>query len=156
MTKKKAGHEEPEHWELTELPVAPAGATPTDADLQKIIRKNYREPIVDDDPVCAEINGRTHRVCDIGSSGLGLIVPSFGGFLAGSLHAITLHLDKDTLTIQGTVTHVSPIETSGECHCGIEFTDLGEKDAQALQHFLTAHHASIFDKTSRPAGPGLN
>lgn len=154
MTKKKTGHEEPAHWELTELPVAPAGTNPADEDLQKIIRKNYREPIIDDDPVFAEINGRTHRVCDIGNRGLGLIVPCFGGFLAGSLHAVTLHLGKKTISLQGTVTHVSPIEASGECHCGIEFIGLNPEDEHTLQHFLTTHHASLFDKTSLPADPG--
>ncbi len=153
MTKKTSGHEDPAHWELTELPVAPAGAKPADDNLQEIIRKNYREPIIDDDPVSVEINGRTHRVCDIGNRGLGLIVPCFGGFVAGSLHAFTLQLSKKSISLQGTVTHVSPIEASGECHCGIEFIGLSPEDEHTLQNFLTAHHARLFNKTSLPAAP---
>ncbi len=156
MTKKKSGTEETAPWELTDLPVAPAGANPADADLQKIIRKNYREPILDDDTVCAEIDGRIHRVCDVGSRGLGLIVPSLGGFLAGAPHSVTLHIGDNTIALRGKVTHISPSETSGECHCGIEFIDLSQKDEHTLQHFLATHHARLFGETSRPAGPGRN
>jgi hypothetical protein len=156
MTKNKTEHEEPAVWELTNLPAAPEGFNPADDDRPEIIRKNYREPIVDDDAVHAEINGRSHRVRDIGSHGLGLVVPSFGGFLAGSLHDVTLHLGPKTIYLQATVTHVSPIETPGECYCGIEFADLSPKDAQTLQQFLTTHHAKLFTKTSLPADPGQN
>lgn len=154
MTKKESGTEEIAPWELTGLPVAPDGATPAHTDLQKIIRKNYREPILDDDPVCAEIDGRTHRVCDIGSRGVGLLVPALGGFLAGTLYDITLHVGDNTIVLQGKVTHISPSETSGECHCGIEFIDLNKKDEQALQHFLSVHHAKLFGETSRPPDLG--
>ena len=154
MTEKKSGDEEIAPWEFTDLHVAPAGANPADADLKKIIRKNYREPIADDDPVCAEIDGLTHRVCDIGSRGLGLIVPSLGGFLAGTPYNITLHIGDNTIALRGKVTHVSPSETSGKCLCGIEFIDLSQKDEHILQHFLTAHHAGLFGGTSGPADLG--
>ncbi|MFH1021212.1 MAG: PilZ domain-containing protein [Pseudomonadota bacterium] len=156
MTKKEHETKEIAPWELTDLPVAPTGANPVDADLQKIIRKNYREPILDDDPVCAEIDGFKHLVCDIGSRGLGLIVPSLDGFLSGTAYSITLHIGDNTITLRGKVTHTSPSENSGECHCGIEFIDLSQKDEQTLQHFLTAHHARLFGGASRPAGPGRN
>ena len=151
MTKKKNGAEEIAPWELTDLPAAPTGTTTTAADLQKIIRKNYREPILDDDPINAEIDGLPHRVCDIGSRGLGLIVASLDGFLAGTPHSITLHIGDNTITLQGRVTHISPSETSGECHCGIEFIDLKQKDEQTLQYFLTAHHARLFGEISHSA-----
>ena len=154
MTKKKIGTEEIPPWELTDLPVAPSGATSAGADLQKIIRKNYREPILDDDPVTAEIDGLPHRICDIGSHGLGLIVPSLGGFLAGTLYSITLHIGDNTITLRGKVTHISPSDASGECHCGIEFVELKQKDEQTLQHFLTAHHARLFGGTSHSADLG--
>jgi hypothetical protein len=154
MTEKKNGTEEIAPWEFTNLPAAPAGATLADADLQKIIRKNYREPILDDDPVCAEINDSTHKVCDIGSRGLGLIVPSLDVFLAGTAYSITLHIGDNTIALRGKVTHISPSEISGECHCGIEFIDLSPKDEQALQHFLAAHHARLFGGTSVPADLG--
>ena len=154
MTEKKNGTEEIAPWEFTNLHAAPAGATLADADLQKIIRKNYREPILDDDPVCAEINDSTHKVCDIGSRGLGLIVPSLDVFLAGTAYSITLHIGDNTIALRGKVTHISPSETSGECHCGIEFIDLSQKDEQTLQHFLAAHHARLFGGTSVPADLG--
>ncbi|MBU4118051.1 MAG: PilZ domain-containing protein [Proteobacteria bacterium] len=154
MTNKKSGPEETAHWELKDLPVAPDGATPTAADLEKIIRKNYREPIADDDPVCAEIDGLTHRVCDIGSRGLGLILSSPGAFQAGSSCSITLHIGNNTITLRGKTTHISPIETSGEYHCGIEFINLGQNEEQTLQHFLTAHHIRLFGKTSDAADRG--
>lgn len=154
MTKKENGTEEIEPWELTDLPVPPAGVTPADTDLKKIIRKNYREPIAEDDPVCAEIDGLTHRVCDIGSRGLGLIIPSRGDFLAGTAYSITLHIGDNTVTLRGKVTHISPSEPSGECHCGIEFIELSQQDEQTLQHFLTAHHARLFGGTSRSADLG--
>lgn len=146
-TKKKNGIEETAPWELTELPVAPAGANPADADLKKIIRKNYREPIGEDDAVYAEIDGLIQRVCDIGSRGLGLIVPALDSFLAGTPYSITLHIGDNAIALRGKVTHISPSETSGECHCGIEFIDLSQKDEHALQHFLTAHHARLFSTT---------
>jgi len=154
MSKKKSGTEEIAPWELTDLPAPPIGVNPADADLQKIIRKHYREPIAEDDPVRGEINGRTHRVCDIGSRGLALIVPSLDSFPAGTAYGITLHIGDNTIALQGKVTHTSPSETSGECHCGIEFIDLSKKDEQTLQHFLTAHHARLFGRTSGPADPG--
>lgn len=154
MTKKESGTEEIAPWELRDLPVAPVGANPADAELKKIIRKNYREPILDDDPVGAEIDGLTHRVCDIGSRGLGLLVPALGGFLTGTAYSITLHIGDSAITLQGKVTHISPSETSGECHCGIEFIDLSKKDEQTLQHFLTAHHARLFGGRSRSADLG--
>ncbi len=154
MTKKENEPEEITPWELKGLPVAPTGAAPADADLKKIIRNNYREPIADDDPVCAEIDGITLRVCDIGSRGLGLIVPALDSFLAGSPYRLTLHIDDKTIDLHGKVTHISPSETSGECHCGIEFLDLSKKDEQTLQHFLTAHHARLFGPTSGPADLG--
>ena len=154
MTKKESGTEQIEPWELTELPVAPTGASPAGGDLQKIIRKNYREPILDDDPVRAEIEGVSHRVCDIGSRGLGLIVPSLDSFLAGTAYSITLHIGDNTITLRGKVTHISPSETSGECHCGIELIDLSQNDEQTLQQFLTAHHASLFGAINRSADLG--
>lgn len=154
MTKKDSGPEEITPWELTDLPVAPPGAAPATAELQKIIRKHYREPILDDDPVCAEIDGRTHRVSDIGSRGLGLTAPSLDGFLAGAPCSITLHIGDNTIALRGKITHVSPGETSGECHCGIEFINLSQKDEQALQRFLTEHHARLFGGTSRSADLG--
>ncbi|MFA6498919.1 MAG: PilZ domain-containing protein [Desulfurivibrionaceae bacterium] len=154
MTKKERGTEEIAPWELTDLPIPLAGSSPADADLQKIIRKNYREPILDDDPVRAEIDGLAHRVCDIGSRGLGLIVPSLDSFLAGTVYSITLHIGDNTITLRGKITHTSPSETSGECHCGIEFIDLSQKDEHALQHFLTAHHARLFGAISRLADLG--
>lgn len=154
MTEKKNGTEEIAPWEFTELHTAPAGATLADADLEKIIRKNYREPILDDDPVRAEIDGASHRVCDIGSRGLGLIVPSLDGFPAGAPYSITLHIGDNTLALRGKVTHISPSEISGECHCGIEFIDLSKKDEQTLQHFLTEHHARLFGGTNRSADLG--
>ncbi|MDG4475256.1 PilZ domain-containing protein [Thiovibrio frasassiensis] len=154
MTKKESGTEEITPWELTGLPIAPAGGSPASGDLEKIIRKNYREPIAEDDTVCAEIDGRTHRVCDIGSRGMGLIVPALSGFLAGTLYGIMLHIDNNTITLRGKVTHISPSETSGECQCGIEFIELNPKDEEALQQFLTAHHARLFSTTSRSADLG--
>jgi hypothetical protein len=157
MTKKKSDPEETTPWELKDLPAAPAGTGPADAsDLQKIIRKNYREPILDDDTVSAEIDGRTHRVCDVGSRGLGLIVPSLDSFLTGAPYSITLHAGDNTIALRGKITHISPSETSGECHCGIEFIDLSKKDEQTLQHFLTAHHARLFGGTNRSADLGLD
>ena len=154
MTKKENEPEEISPWELKGLAVAPTGACSSAADLQEIIRKNYREPILDDDPVCAEINDSTHKVCDIGSRGLGLIVPSRDVFLAGTAYSITLHIGDNTIALRGKVTHISPGETSGECHCGIEFIDLGKKDEQTLQRFLAAHHARLFGGTSVPADLG--
>jgi len=155
MTKKKNGTEETEPWELADVLAAPRGANAVDAaDLKKIIRKNYREPIADDDLASAEIDGRTLRVCDIGSHGLGLIVPSLGGFLAGTPYSITLHIGDNAIALRGKVTHVSPSETSGECHCGIEFIDLKPKDERILQHFLIAHHARLFGETNRSADLG--
>jgi hypothetical protein len=156
MAKKKREPEDTTPWELADLPVAPVGTKPGDADLKKIIRKNYREPILDDDTVCAEIDGCMHRVCDVGNRGLGLIVPSLGGFLTGATCRVTLHVGDNTIALRGKVTHISPSETSGECHCGIEFIDLSQKDEQTLQHFLTAHHARLFGGTSRPADLGLD
>ena len=156
MTKKKSSPEETAPWELKSLPVAPVGAKPADADLKKIIRKNYREPILDDDTVCAEIDGHIHRVCDVGSRGLGLIVPSLGGFVTGAPYSVTLHVGDSTIALRGKVTHISPSETSGECHCGIEFIDLSKNDEHTLQHFLTAHHARLFGGTSRPADLGMD
>jgi len=154
MTKKKSGSEEITPWELKDLPVAPVGTEPVDADLPKIIRKNYREPILENDAVCAEIDGLAQRVCDIGNRGLGLIVPALDRFLAGAAYSVTLHIGDNTIALRGKVTHISPSETSGEYHCGIEFIDLSQKDEQALQHFLTAHHARLFDETSRSADLG--
>ena len=154
MTKKESKTEEIVPWELTGLPVAPTRVGSADADLQKIIRKNYREPILDDDPVCAEIDGRSHRICDIGSRGLGLIIPALGSLLAGTAYSITLHIGDNTINLRGKVTHTSPSETSGECHCGIEFTDLSHTDEHTLQQFLTAHHARLFGGTSRSADLG--
>jgi hypothetical protein len=154
MTKKENGTEEISPWELTDLPVAPPGAAPAAADLQKIIRKHYREPILEDDPVCAEINGHTHRVSDIGSRGLGLIVPSRDGFLADASCSVTLHIGDNTITLSGRITHVSPSENTGEFHCGIEFINLSQNDEQALQRFLTEHHARLFSRTSRSADLG--
>jgi len=154
MTKKESGTDEIAPWELTDLPVAPAGGTPAATELQKIIRKHYREPILDDDTVCAEIDGRTHRVSDIGSRGLGLTVPTLGTLQAGAPCSIVLHIGDNTIALSGRITHVSPSETTGDCHCGIEFIDLSPKDEQALQRFLTEHHARLFGGTSRPADPG--
>ena len=154
MTKKDSGPEEITPWELTDLPVAPAGAAPAATELQKIIRRHYREPILDDDPVCAGIDSHTHRVSDIGSRGLGLTVPALGGFLAGASCSITLHIGDNTITLSGRITHVSPSENTGECHCGIEFIDLSQNDEQALQRFLTEHHARLFRGTNRSADLG--
>jgi len=154
MTKEKIGTEEIGPWELKDLPVAPAGTNPTHADLQKIIRKNYREPIADADAVCAKIDGRTHRVYDIDSRGLGLIVPSLGVFLAGASYNITLHLGDNTIAFQGKATHISRHGISGECLCGIEFIDLNQKDEHTLQQFLAAHHARLFGGTSHLADLG--
>lgn len=153
MSKKENGTGEITPWELADLPVAPPGASPTDADLKKIIRKNYREPILDDDPVCAEIDGQTHRISDIGSRGLGLIIPAYSGLLAGTSYSITLHILDNAITLRGKITHISPSETSGECHCGIEFIDLSQKDEQILHDFLVDHHARLFGGTSRSADP---
>lgn len=154
MQKKESGPEETAHWELKDLPVAPAGVNAADADLEKIIRKTYREPIADDDRVCAEIDGLTHRVCDIGSRGLGLILSSPGAFQAGSSCSIALHIGNNTITLRGKISHISAIETSGEYHCGIEFISLGRDEEQTLQHFLTAHHARLFGKASGAADLG--
>lgn len=159
MTQKKSGPKEIAPWELTDLPAAPAGANPADsADLQKILRKKYREPIADGDAVCVEIEGLTHPVRDIGSRGLALIVPALDFFQAGVSYHLTLHIGDNTIALRGKVTHLSPSETSDKCHCGIEFIDLGQEDEQTLSHFLTAHHARLFGGTSRPADrpwPGL-
>lgn len=154
MTKKTSGTEDITPWELTGLPAAPDGANPAATDLQKIIRKNYREPIAEDDPIRAEIDGRSHRVCDIGNRGLSLIVPSLDTFQTGTPHRITIQIGDDTITCRGKVTHISPSETSGECHCGIEFLDLSKKDEHTLQHFLAAHHARLFAETNRSADLG--
>lgn len=154
MTKKESETEEIVPWELTGLPVAPTEASSADADLRKIIRSNYREPILDDDQVCAEIDGRSHRICDVGSRGLGLIIPTLGSLLAGTVYSITLHIGDYTVNLRGKVTHTSPSETSGECHCGIEFIDLSHTDERTLQQFLTAHHARLFGGTSRSADLG--
>ncbi|OGQ87652.1 MAG: hypothetical protein A2512_13105 [Deltaproteobacteria bacterium RIFOXYD12_FULL_56_24] len=156
MTKEKIEPDEIVPWELTDLPVAPVGTKLTDADLQKIIRKNYREPIVDDDAVFAKIDGHTHRVYDIDNRGLGLIVPSHDVFLAGASCNITLHLGDDTIALRGKATHVSPHGISGECLYGIEFIDVNEKDEHTLKQFLTDHHARIFSETSYPADLGLD
>ena len=154
MDKKKTGHVGPVRWELKDLPAAATGHKPAGADLSEIIREKYREPIVADDQIYAEINGRNHRISDIGNRGLGIIIPSFGGFLAGSVHSVTLHIDGKIISLQGIVAHVSPHESSGECHCGIEFIGMSQKDEQILQNFLTTHHARLFGETSRSADLG--
>ncbi|MFA7381952.1 MAG: PilZ domain-containing protein [Desulfurivibrionaceae bacterium] len=156
MTKEKNGTEEIVPWELTDLHVAPAGANPTDAELQKIIRKNYREPIAGEDAVSAKIDGHTHQVYDIDNHGLGLIVPSHDAFLTGAFCSITLHLGDDTIVLRGKATHISPHGISGECLCGIEFINLNAKDKDTLKQFLTDHHARLFSGTSYPADLGLD
>lgn len=150
MTKKQ----ETAPWELKELPVAPAEDNSANTDHTKIIRKYYREPIFENDRVCAEINGRTYMIYDIGNLGVSIIAPSFGGFLPGAVHTVTLHLSNTTISLQGTIAHVSPLEASGDCRCGIKFTDLSPKDEQVLEHFLTAHHARLFGGTSSHADLG--
>ncbi|MGV1100946.1 PilZ domain-containing protein [Thiovibrio sp. JS02] len=146
MSKKKSDTPEIEPWELKEFrPAPPAGRTDAQA-MKKIVRKSFREPILEEEQVYAEINGRRYRLIDIGSFGVGIAVPSLDTFASGSVCAMQLHIGDNTIDFHGEITHTSPGEKTGECHCGVKFVDLDKTTEQKLQNFLTTHHAKLFGR----------
>jgi len=150
MSKPKKKISEISPWELPDLPAPPpaGGRPPSGTTMQEITRRDYREPIGDDEGVFADIEGTALPVCDIGSFGLGIIVPSLEHFAPGAICKIALHIGANALAVKGRVTHISPSGKSGKCHCGLEFIELGKKNERTLQNFLADHHARLFSRQS--------
>lgn len=144
MTNNDHDTPEIEPWEMKEPRLHPAEAATDESKLKEIVRNSFREPILAEDPVSAEIDGQKFQVIDIGSFGIGISVPRQDSLAQGAGCNIILHIGDNTLNIQGEVCHTSAPEGATPCHCGIKFTDMTQDNEQKLQQFLLDHHSRIF------------
>lgn len=131
-----------EPWEFKGLPSAPPGTSALNP--KSIVRNSFRQPILEEESVHAEIDGHMYKLIDIGSHGLGIAVPHPAAFSAGARCVLRLHLANGRLDLEGEITHTSPGGESGEYRCGIKLLDMTQANEEKLQQFLTAHHAKLF------------
>ncbi|MFZ5776009.1 MAG: PilZ domain-containing protein [Thermodesulfobacteriota bacterium] len=139
MGKKKSNRPAEQPRVLQDTPAAGAAAPPPG-----VVRRNYREPISTEDTVRAEIDGADYAVIDMGSHGLGIMVPSRDTFTVGEPCRVLLHIGDNTLELHGAIAHISPSENAGEWRCGIGIQRIMANHQAMLQQFLLAHHARLF------------
>ncbi len=145
MSEKKKDTPEVEPWELKESSIDLTGAKTEAKVLEEIMRRSFREPILDDDGVTVEIKGKRYEVLDVGSRGIGINIPSKDVLSPGAAYEVTLIVGGKNLTLQGQVAHITPeAEGSSNCHCGIELTNMSDDAEKTLQEFLIQHHTKLF------------
>lgn len=146
MSKGKKDLNGIEPWEFKGLPSPPPDAAASAFNPKNIVRKSFRQPILEEESVHVEIDGQTYRVIDIGSHGLGIAVPHPATLNQGLRCALRLYLADKRLELQGEVSHTSPGNESGEYRCGIKLMEMSPPNEEKLQQFLSAHHATLFKK----------
>ena len=137
-----------EPWEMKKAPSQP-GDSAADLDLKNIIRNSFREPILPEDSIYAEIDGQSYQVVDIGSHGLGLTVPSKNSLKTETTYDLTLHIGENSLVFITKIAHISACDDSGMCQCGIKIMDMTKDLELKLQQFLIEHHEKLFTKENK-------
>ena len=149
MTEKDPDIPEIEPWEMKKAPRQPGESAANDFDLRSIIRNRFREPILPEDSIYAEIDGQNFQVIDIGSQGLGLTTSEPNSLKAETTYNITLHIGENSLVFMVKITHISPCDESGQCHCGLKITNMTKDLELKLQQFLVEQHAKLFTEKNK-------
>lgn len=143
MKQKDNNGPEIEPWEMEEPKQKPADASvDQDEELKKITRHSFRGAVSESDAAAVQINDQQFTVSDIGSRGVGIILPQADIFSIGDTLPINLLLHGKTFTLQGMIKHISPME--GAFLCGIELINLDEDAEEKLQAFLQTKRINIF------------
>ena len=111
--------------------------------LQEIIRQGFRAPVGLSHPMTVTIAGHPYALFNLSSSGVGIYLDEPEKFVINTrLEGISLSLDGQAFTVNGTVVHLS----SDGAHdlCGIEFTTLMPECQQAINDFLQQSRNKLF------------
>ena len=149
MTDKDHDIPEIEPWEMKNPPSQPSESAANDFNLKSVIRNSFREPILHEDSIYAEIENQRYQVANIGSQGLGIIVPDQNNLKTAITSELTLHIGENSLVFTVKITHISPCDESGQCHCGIKIMDMSEELELKLQQFLVEQHAKLFPEENK-------
>lgn len=143
MKQKDSNGPEIAPWEMEEPKQKPVAASvDQDEELKKITRHSFRGTVSDSDAAAVQINDQRFNVSDIGSRGIGIILPRADIFSIGDTLSIDLLLHGKTFALQGTIKHISPME--GFYLCGIELINLDEDAEEKLQTFLQTKRINMF------------
>jgi hypothetical protein len=148
MADKDRDIPEIEPWKMEKLPNQP-GDSSTDVDLKSIIRNSFREPILPEESIYAEIDSESYQVIDIGSQGIGLTVPSKNSLKTKTSYDLTLHIGENSLVFITKIAHISPCDDSGLCQCGVKIMDMTKDLELKLQQFLIEHHEKLFTEENK-------
>ncbi|HIJ79239.1 MAG: PilZ domain-containing protein [Desulfobulbaceae bacterium] len=149
MTDKERNIHEIEPWELKKAPRQPQDSVADDSNLKSIIRHSFREPILPEDSIFAEIAGQRYQVVDIGSQGLGITTPDKSRLQTETSYEFKLYIGENSLVFMAKIAHISPCDESGQYHCGVKIIDMSRDIELKLQQFLLEHHAKLFTEKNK-------
>ena len=109
--------------------------TPSVEELE-ISRKSFRTPIGDSDDITLQINDQPFEIVNVTPKGIGIGINATDVFSIGQMiDTISLALEGTSLTFQGVVRHISPMEPDGFL-CGIELIKPSEDNERKLRKFI--------------------
>lgn len=131
-------------WEM----VKPKQKTVNASDAQKeqareTGRKCFRGPVSADDAALVRVNNQQFKVVDIGSRGVGIILPSADTLCVGGTVSIKLLLQGKVFSLQGEIMHITPISNASFL-CGVKLININYETEQKLQAFLQAKRITLF------------
>lgn len=115
-------------------------------ELLKVIRESFRTPKDESDKVTVQINDKDFEVVNIGSQGIGILIPQEDMFYVNEkLRSIKLTWQGNPFSLQGKVVHISP-DDSGNYLCGIQLINLDKKSEKKLKKYLQGNRSALFGK----------
>lgn len=128
----------------------------SDEDISGVLRKTFRVPLTEQDPVSMTIRDRTFRVKDLGAGGVSIETDGdFDAWCGQRLTSCSLTLAGDRLTdLEMTVAHCTAT-LSGCVILGLRWQALAPDDGDVLNKFLARMKQKVLANNDRDVDKDL-
>ena len=129
---------------LAKLQKQLAASLPRDMKNEEIVRHSFRAPCIEEDEAEVVIKGKRYPVANVGSQGLGLLLPQTHDLQMGEvLSSITFRIRGKELKLQGRVVHIS-IEEDHLYLCGIALMEMTEEQSKMIRELIHSCRQALF------------
>jgi len=142
MANKKTTGPEIEPWEMPP-PSRPAGATAATPPLSDVLRHSFRGMVSEADQAIVEIAGQRYPILDIGSRGIGIVLPDGKALVVGQTYDLVLEIKKYPFPLRGVVKHLTRNEGDATFLVGIQLLDLDGEAEERLQAFVLRQRQAL-------------
>jgi len=111
---------------------------------EEIKRHSFRVPCLETDNAEVIIKGKSYPVINVGSRGLGLILPDEHSLQEGEeLNTMKFRMLGQEFTLQGRVVHIS-MEEDNTYLCGVALTGMGEEQSAKIRALIQSRRQALF------------